>query len=88
MQGIGGFLVLLGAGSFVLNFMGLEFRYLMWIDTWGEAVGIAIRIGLIVVGAALWLIGQSATGDEDPEDKKVEAPPPSGDGADGGAGGE
>ncbi len=57
MKGIGGLLVLLGAGSFVLNMMEREFTLTMWIDNWGPTVGTAIRIGLIVVGAALWFVG-------------------------------
>lgn len=56
MKGIGGFLVLMGAGSFVLNMLGREFSLLMWIDNWGPTVGTAIRIGLIVVGAAMWMM--------------------------------
>lgn len=57
MKGIGGLLVLLGAGSFVLNMMEREFTLTMWIDNWGPTAGTAIRIGLIVVGAALWFVG-------------------------------
>ncbi len=57
MKSIGGLLVLLGAGSFVLNMMEREFTLTMWIDNWGPTVGTAIRIGLIVVGAALWFVG-------------------------------
>ena len=64
MKGIGGLLVLLGAGSFVLNMMDREFTVISWIDNWGPTVGMAIRVGMIVVGAALWFIGnkkESAT---------------------------
>lgn len=60
MQGFGGFLILMGAGSFVLNLLGMEFRLLSWIDMWGSTVGIAIRIGMIVVGAALIFLGMRA----------------------------
>jgi hypothetical protein len=41
-------LFVFGAGSFLLNMFGMEFKLLSWIDTWG----------LTVVGAALWLIGR------------------------------
>jgi hypothetical protein len=51
-------LFIFGAGSFVLNMLGMEFVILSWIDTWGPAIGTVIRIGLIVAGAALWLIGR------------------------------
>jgi len=57
MKSIGGLLVLLGAASFVLNMMEREFTLIMWIDNWGPTVGSAIRIGMIVVGAGLWFLG-------------------------------
>lgn len=58
MKSLGGWLFIFGAGSFLLNKIGMEFILLSWIDTWGPTVGIGIRIALIVVGAALWLIGR------------------------------
>lgn len=57
MKSLGLWLFIFGAGSFALNFFGMEFRLLSWIDNWGPTVGIGIRVGLIVVGAALWLLG-------------------------------
>lgn len=75
MQGIGGFLVLLGAGSFVLNMLGREFVWLMWIDTWGPTAGTAIRVGLIVVGAGLWLVGMRGAAGEAEDQAGGEAPP-------------
>jgi hypothetical protein len=68
MQGIGGFIVLLGAGSFVLHFMDMEFTLLSWVDRWGATAGIAIRIGLIFVGAVLWFIGRQ-------QEAKADSPP-------------
>lgn len=59
MQGIGGFLVLMGAGSFVLHFMEMEFRLLGWVDNWGVGVGNGIRIAMIVVGGILWYLGRN-----------------------------
>ncbi|MCI4567932.1 hypothetical protein [Lysobacter sp. CFH 32150] len=58
MKSFGGLLFIFGVGSFVLNLLGMEFKLLGWIDNWGATTGIAIRVGLIVVGAALWLIGR------------------------------
>jgi len=58
MQGIGGFLVLMGAGSFVLHFMDMEFRLLGWVDNWGVGVGNGIRIAMIVVGGIIWYLGK------------------------------
>lgn len=60
MKSIGGLLFFLGVGSFVLNYLGREFVLIMWIDNWGPTIGIAIRIALIVVGGALWLMGRKA----------------------------
>jgi hypothetical protein len=57
MKGIGGLLVLLGAGSFVLNMMDREFTVISWIDNWGPTVGVAIRVVMIIAGAALWFAG-------------------------------
>jgi hypothetical protein len=68
MQGIGGFLVLMGAGSFVLHFMDMEFRLLGWVDNWGPVAGNGIRIAMIVVGGIVWFLGKQSA------DKQV-APP-------------
>jgi hypothetical protein len=59
MKSIGGYLFFFGLGSIILNFLDMQFRLLMWIDNWGSAVGWSIRIGLLVVGAVLWLLGRS-----------------------------
>lgn len=58
MKSIGILLFVLGAGSFVLNQLGMEFKLLTWIDNWGDTTGLAIRVGLIVVGGALYLIAR------------------------------
>lgn len=68
MQSIGGFMVLLGAGSFALHFMNMEFRLLNWVDNWGPAAGTGIRIGFIVVGGIIWYLGR-------PQEAKAETPP-------------
>ena len=57
MKSFGGLLFLLGLGSFVLHYMNMEFKLLMWVDTWGPTVGTLIRVGLVVIGGALWLVG-------------------------------
>ncbi len=56
MGQIGGLMFFFGLASIVLYFLNYQLTLLMWIDMWGEAVAWAIRIGLLVVGAALWLI--------------------------------
>jgi hypothetical protein len=64
MQGIGGLLVLLGAGSFVFNMLGREFTLISWIDNWGPTAGIGIRVAMIVVGAGLWFMGRNQGGSD------------------------
>jgi hypothetical protein len=67
MQNIGGLLVLLGAGSFVLHLMNMEFTLVSWVDNWGTGIGNGIRIAMIVVGALLWFVGrQQAAKSESP----------------------
>lgn len=67
MQGLGGFLVLMGAGSFVLHLINMEFMLVSWVDNWGTGVGNGIRIAMIVVGGILWLLGrQQAAKSESP----------------------
>ncbi len=56
MGGLAKFLVVFGIGSAVLHLMNREFIILFWIDSWGETVGWAIRIGMIVVGVVLWAV--------------------------------
>lgn len=68
MQGIGGLLVLLGAGSFLLPYLGLQFILVSWIDNWGIGVGNGIRIAMIVVGVILWFMGRQ-------QPAKTENPP-------------
>ena len=58
VKSIGGLLFFFGLGSIVLNFMGMEFKLLMWIDTWGLQTGWIIRIAMAVAGGGLWLFGQ------------------------------
>lgn len=59
MKTIGGYMFIFGIGSIALHFFNMEFVILSWIDTWGPTVGWAIRGGLAIVGAALWLICNS-----------------------------
>lgn len=56
MKSLGMYMALAGIISIALNFMERNLSILMWIDMWGETIGWAIRIGLIVVGGALFLM--------------------------------
>jgi hypothetical protein len=57
MKNIGGYLFFFGVGSVILYFLNMEFIILSWIDNWGYTAGWAIRGAMIILGAALWLIG-------------------------------
>jgi len=59
MKSIGGTMFFFGVGSIILYFLNMEFIVLAWIDIWGPSIGWFIRIALSVVGAILWLLGNS-----------------------------
>lgn len=61
MKKIGGYIALFGVLAIVLPFFNLQLRLLGWIDNWGETVSWVIKLGLIVVGAAMFLFGGSNT---------------------------
>jgi hypothetical protein len=67
MKSLGFWLFIFGAGSFLLNQFDMEFKLLSWIDNWGRSTGMGIRIGLIVVGAALWLLGRKQENAAEPD---------------------
>lgn len=54
MKSIAGILLVLGAGSALLNTVGFEFKYLFWIDMFGEQTGWMIRIGMMLAGIAIF----------------------------------
>ncbi|QKX05237.1 hypothetical protein HN014_10000 [Aquimarina sp. TRL1] len=60
MSKIGRYLFFIGLISTVLNFLNYELRILMWIDSWGTAVGWGIRIGLTVLGLVLMMLSKTA----------------------------
>ena len=56
MGSLGRFLILIGGGSFLLHLANMEFKLLMWVDHWGSTTGNIIRVALVGLGAALYLI--------------------------------
>ena len=60
MKSVGWLLVIFGAVSFVLSFIGYNFSLLMWIDNWGVEAGWAIRAAMVVAGGVLILLGMKA----------------------------
>jgi hypothetical protein len=65
IQGIGGTIALAGVASIVLNFINFNLRILMWIDAWGEGVGWAIRVGLVVLGGLVYAAASLVGKDEE-----------------------
>lgn len=59
MKKLGGYMFFFGVGSALLYLFNMEFIVLSWIETWGPNVGWLIRGALAVVGAILWLKGNS-----------------------------
>lgn len=57
MKQLGSLLLVFGAGSFLLNLLGQEFTLIMWIDTWGRGVGIAIRLAMVGLGILFLVLG-------------------------------
>jgi hypothetical protein len=69
MKSIGSFMALLGGLAIVLNFLDRVPRLLMWIYNWGDNVAWAIKIGLVVVGGALYFLA--------PKEEEVQETTPS-----------
>lgn len=57
MKQIGSLLIVLGLAAIVLNFFNFAPKILLWIYEWGEGTAWAIKIGLVVVGAVLYIAG-------------------------------
>ena len=59
MKSFGSTLAILGILAIVLDFVNMVPKVLAWIYSWGDGVAWGIKIALIVVGGALWLIGRN-----------------------------
>ena len=71
MKRIGSIMALLGIAAVVMNYLDRVPRLLMWIYNWGDTTAWIIKIGLIVVGAALYFLGPKE--EEDVEEAKIES---------------
>lgn len=60
MGGFTKFLLLFGVGSSILQLFNYDFVILMWINMWGDQIGWLIRIGMIVLGLVLWVVGAAS----------------------------
>ena len=57
MKKIGSYLAIAGLLLIVLPYFGLTIRFLSWIDELGTTQAWSIKIGLIVVGAIMFFMG-------------------------------
>ena len=65
MKNIGTTLMGLGVLAIVLNFINMVPLKLMWIYSWGESTAMMIKIGVIVVGAILYVAGRNSAKKEE-----------------------
>lgn len=56
MKSLGMYMAIAGIASIGLLFMDMNLAILVWIDSWGPTVGWAIRIGFVVLGAAIFFL--------------------------------
>lgn len=68
----GSYMAILGILAIVLNFMDMAPKLLIWIYMWGEDVAWIIKIGLVVVGGALFFFTKSDEVEEVVETKPIE----------------
>ncbi len=61
MRKIGSFMALIGAAAIIFGFMDRVPKLLMWIYNWGETIAWVIKIGLVVIGIALYFMGKENT---------------------------
>jgi hypothetical protein len=62
MKSIGSLMFILGVLAIVMYYLDRVPRLLIWIYNWGEGAAWAIKIGLVVVGAGLYILGSRNTG--------------------------
>lgn len=60
MQKIGSFLIVTGLLSIVAGFFNRVPKILMWMYKWGDSTAWAIKIGLLVLGAVLYMMSRKA----------------------------
>jgi len=64
MKKIGGYAVFLGILLIVLPFVGLELKFFSLIDGLGETTAWIIKLGLIIIGAILFILSKSSVDEE------------------------
>lgn len=56
MKRVGIYIALFGIAAIILPYYNRQLSILSWIDNWGETAAWAIKIGLIIVGVALFIM--------------------------------
>ena len=64
MRSIGSLLFILGAAASILGLMGYVPVVLSWINQWGENTAWVIKIGFMILGAALYMMGARKKADQ------------------------
>ena len=58
MRFFGGFIAVVGMLAIVLPYVGMNFMFLNWINNWGSGVAWGIKIGIVVIGAIMYIAGK------------------------------
>jgi hypothetical protein len=58
MKQIGSLIGLFGIAAIIFGFMDRVPSLLQWIYKWGDGIAWAIKIGMVVVGGALYFMGR------------------------------
>ncbi len=64
MKSIGSLLFILGAAASIFGLMGRVPIVLGWINQWGENTAWVIKIGFMILGAALFMMGARKKADQ------------------------
>ncbi len=65
MKSIGSLLFIFGAAATIFGFMNKAPRLMLWIYDWGPGAAWAIKIGFVVVGAILYMMGRKQQSQEE-----------------------
>ncbi|MBC7850255.1 MAG: hypothetical protein H7Y31_10990 [Chitinophagaceae bacterium] len=57
MKSIGSLLVIFGAASIIFGFFDRVPVVLGWINNWGDTISWVIKIGMVILGIALYVLG-------------------------------
>lgn len=74
MKSWGIWFIIMGAGSFLLHFINMEFILLSWVDLWGPTIGTAIRVGFIALGIGMVIAGSRGQATVDPDIRSTRPP--------------